>query len=110
MDMDYSSEDYEDDAKMAHYLEIGAIEVAGVDETGEIIFEIKESAKEIAPELWEAHMDYVDRNLTELYQAGLIKVDYDENLEATISLSQEGYEIAKQKGIIPIDIPDIPNN
>jgi hypothetical protein len=99
-----------DEDRMSYYLEIGAIEVAGVDETGELIFEIKESAKEIAPELWEAHMDYVDRNLTELYQAGLIKVDYDENLEATISLSQEGYEIAKQKGLIPIDMPDIPNN
>ena len=46
-------EDYEDsdDARMAHYLEIGAIEIAGMDESGEMIFAISKNAKEIAPEL-----------------------------------------------------------
>jgi hypothetical protein len=105
--------DYEDsdDARMAHYLEIGAIELAGVDESGEMIFEIKEIAQEIAPELWEAHIEYVDKNLVELYEAGYIKVEYDDNLEAMISLSQEGFEIAKQRGLLPIDLDmDIPND
>ena len=106
-------EDYEDsdDARMAHYLEIGAIELAGVDESGEMIFAINEIAEEIAPELWQAHMNYVDRNLVELYEEGYIQVEYDENLEAMISLSKEGLQIAKERGILPIDMElDIPND
>ena len=100
-----------DESRMAHYLDIGAIELAGMDEDGEMIFAINENAKEIAPELWEAHMNYVDKTLVELYEAGLVKVDYDENLEAMISLSEEGFEVAKAKGIIPIEMEfDIPND
>ena len=105
-------EDYEDsdDNRMAYYLEIGVIEIAGMDENGEMIFAINDSAKELAPELWQAHTEYVDRSLIELYEAGYVKVDYDENLEAMISLSKEGYEIAKEKGILPIDMPEPPND
>ena len=96
--------------KLERYIEIGAIEIAGMDENGEIIFAINESAQELAPELWEAHMHFVDESLIELYEAGYLKVDYDENLEATISLSPEGFEIAKAKGIIPMDMPEVPND
>jgi hypothetical protein len=98
------------DERLAHYLEIGAIEIAGVDDNGELIFAINESSKDLAPELWQAHMDYVDRTLLDLYESGYINIEYDENLEATISISQEGYDIAKEKGILPIDMPEVPNN
>lgn len=103
-------EEDNDDMRMAYYLEIGAIELAGMDENGEMIYAINEKAKDLAPELWQAHTEYVDRNLVELYEAGYLKVDYDENLEAMISLSREGYEIAKAKGILPMDMPEPPNN
>lgn len=107
-------EDWEEseDSRMAHYLEIGAIELAGMDEDGEMVFTINDSAEELAPELWQAHMDYIDKNLIELYEAGYLKVDYDDNLEAMISLSEEGFKIAKEKGILPIDMnfDDIPND
>jgi len=75
-----------------------------------MIFAISEDAKEIAPELWEAHMNYVDKTLLDLFDAGLINIEYDENLEATITLSPEGFQIAKQKGVLPIDMPELPNN
>ena len=56
-------------------------------------------------------MDYVDKNLIELYEEGYIQVEYDENLEAIISLSKEGLQIAKERGILPIDMElDIPND
>jgi hypothetical protein len=100
----------EEDDRMAYYLEIGAIELAGVDESGEMIFAINDKAKELAPELWEAHMNYVDNSLLELYKDGYIDIEYDENLEAMINLSEEGYRIALEKGIIPIDMPEAPNN
>ena len=110
-DMDYGSDDYDDDdLRLAHYIEIGAVEAAGVSEDGEIIFAISEDAKEIAPELWQAHMNYVDKTLLDLFESGLIEIEYDEDLEATITLSPEGFKIAKEKGVLPIDMPELPNN
>jgi hypothetical protein len=92
-----------DDMRMQHYIDIGALSIEGVDENGELIFAIHEIAKEIAPELWQAHIDYVDQSMIKLYEAGLMKVEYDENLEATLYLSPEGHKLAKEMGLIEID-------
>lgn len=90
--------------KIQYYIEIGAIKLAGYNEEDEAIFELNEAVtKELAPELWQAHMEYVDNNLIELYEDGLMEIEYDENLEATMSFTKEGYHIAKQKGVIPIE-------
>ena len=85
---------------LAHYIEIGAVSVEGVDKDGEIMYAITESAKEIAPELWEAHVQFVDETLLNLYEKGLIEVEYDENLDAYIHMSEKGYEIAREYGLI----------
>lgn len=102
-------EDYA--ARLAHYIEIGAIREAGIDENGEIIFEIDEiNTKSLAPELWEAHMEYIDKSYLDLYKEDLIDIEYDEDLNAIIHFSKEGYDIALSKGLIPIDTDEIPNN
>jgi len=106
----YEDEQDDADSRLAYYLEIGAVSLEGVDESGEMIFSISENAKEIAPELWASHVEYVDKSLMELYEAGLVEVEYDENLEATLHLSPEGQKIAKEKGLIELDMPDIPND
>jgi hypothetical protein len=99
------------DEEIARYLEMGAIEIEGVDEDGEIVYSISDSAEEIAPELWSAHIEYVDNALLDLYQSGLISIEYNEDLEATINLSKEGYNKAKSMGLIEIDIDkNIPND
>ena len=95
---------------LEYYLEIGAITMEGMDEKGEWIFAIHEKAKEIAPELWEAHIRYVDENLLKLYEKGLMQVEYNENLEAMLHLSPEGQKLAKEMGLIQIDLPEPPNN
>ncbi len=102
----------EDDERMAYYLEIGAIELAGMDESGEMIFKINESAKDIAPDLWKAHEEYVDKSIMELYEAGLINIKYDEDLNAYIEMSEEGKKEAKKMGLIDMEIDEdeIPNN
>jgi len=101
VDDDYMSD--EDYMQLEHYIEIGAIEVEGVDEDGELIFSITEIAKDVAPELWQAHSEYVDRSLIKLYEEGLINIEYDENLEATITVNEDGMEAVKKMGIIPMD-------
>lgn len=93
--------------RIQYYVDIGAIRLAGYNEEGEAIFELNESVtKELAPELWDAHMEYVDSNLTELFEEGLMNVEYDENLEATMHFTKEGYQIARDKGIIPLEGQD----
>ncbi|NDB82226.1 MAG: hypothetical protein EB127_05715 [Alphaproteobacteria bacterium] len=102
----------DDDEKLSMYLEMGAVELTGMDESGEFIFQITEKAKEVAPELWQAHQDHVDRSLIQLYEAGLIRVSYNDNLEATIEMSEEGHALAKEMGLVEIDMheDDIPND
>jgi hypothetical protein len=101
-----------DDDKLAMYLEMGAVELSGMDEHGEFIFQITEKAKDIAPELWAAHQEHVDRSLIEMYEAGLINISYNDNLEAIIEISEEGHKMAKELGLIEVNMheEDIPND
>lgn len=98
--------------KLQYYLEIGAVEVVGIDEDGEMIFKITESCRDVAPELWEAHQEHVDNTLISLLEQGLINVTYNENLEALIEVSEEGKSAIKQMGLIefPDDYENIPDN
>jgi len=101
----------ESDEKLAYYLEVGAVSLEGMDENGEMIYSITELAKEIAPELWQSHIEYVDRSLMELYEQGLVELEYNENLEATLHLTEEGHRVAKEKGLVEMDFNrDIPND
>jgi hypothetical protein len=105
------NEEENDDHKLAYYLEIGAVSLEGMDESGEMIYSISENAKELAPELWQSHLDYVDKSILELYELGLVEIEYDENLQATIHISPEGKKIAREKGLIEMDLnQDIPND
>ena len=101
----------DNDHKLAYYIEIGAVSLEGMDENGELIYSISEDAKDIAPELWQSHMEYVDKSIMELYEAGLVEIEYDEDLKATIHISPEGQKLAREKGLIEMDIDqDIPND
>jgi hypothetical protein len=104
MEDDYMSD--EDYMQLEHYLEIGAIEVEGVDEDGEIIFSITEQAKDIAPELWQAHSDYIDRQLLDLFEKGIIDIEYNEDLEAEVKVSKAGIEYIRSMGIFPLEIEE----
>jgi len=105
------TEDEANDERLAYYLEIGAVSFEGVDESGEIIYSITDLAKELAPELWQSHTNYVDKSLMELYEQGLVEVEYNENLEATLHITPEGQKVAREKGLIEMDLnQDIPND
>lgn len=89
-----------DEEFLEYYIKIGAISLEGIDSNGEAIFAITEEAKELAPELWEAHKQYVDNAMIDMYKKDLIEVEYDENLNATIKISKEGIDLAKRYGLI----------
>ncbi len=92
--------------KMEYYLSIGAIEFVGFDTDGEAIYQVNEIAKEVAPELWQSHQEFIDKNLLDLFEKGFLEVEYDENLEATFHLSEEGKRVAKEIGLIDPDFRD----
>lgn len=100
-------EEFED--KLEYYLSIGVVELVGMDEDGEIIYEITEKAETEAPELWAAHKDYVDNALIDLYEKGLISIEYNEDLEAMINMTPEGYDAAKKMGLLSFDEEDSDN-
>jgi hypothetical protein len=97
--MEYNSF-MDEEETVSHYLEIGAIEIIGVEDDGQFIFNITQSAKQLAPELWNAHIAYVDEMLIELFEKGLINVTYNENLEAHIELTDNGRQILTEYGIV----------
>jgi len=98
------------DERLEYYLSIGVVELEGVDENGEIIYSINESAKELAPELWESHEQHIDMALLDLYDKDLLSVEYDENLQATFTLSPEGKTLAKEYGLVELFDKEIPND
>jgi hypothetical protein len=91
-----------DDA-LEYYIEIGVVEISGVDDSGEFIFKVTPKARELAPELWEAHEQHVDEVLLGLFEEGLLSVSYNEDLEAHIELTEEGKAIAKEYGLIQFE-------
>jgi len=97
VDMDNS------DDKMYEYLQMGVIEVVGIEDDGEFIFKITELAKELAPELWEIHVEEIDKIFLELFDMGLVNITYNENLEAEFELTEEGRAAAKAYGIVALE-------
>lgn len=95
--------DEEFEEKIDYYMSIGVVELVGVDEDGEIVYEITDKAETEAPELWAAHIEYVDRALLDLYEKNLITIEYNENLEAMINMTPEGYEAARKLGLLSDD-------
>lgn len=91
------------DKSLDYYIEIGAVLIEGVDESGEIVFKISEKAKEVAPELWAVHSQHVDEMLMDLFERDLISVSYNEDLEAVITLSEEGRSAARELGFTQLN-------
>ena len=91
-----------DDA-LEYYIEIGVVEISGIDDEGEFIFKVTPKARELAPELWEAHEKHVDEVLLGLFEEGLLNVSYNEDLEAHIELTEEGKAVAKKYGLIQFE-------
>jgi len=98
---DMSEEDF--NALMDYYLDIGAVEICGVSDTGEIVYKITDLAEEVAPELWYMHMESVDEAMVELYKEGLVDVEYNEKLEPSFKISEEGKNAMKRFGFIQVE-------
>jgi Tfp pilus assembly ATPase PilU len=97
--MDYDPSNEEHREAMERLIEEGAAILDGIDEDGEPVYKFDMNVlEEVMPELHQAMMDDMDKVLIDLYQKGLIEIDYDENLNARMSVSPEGKIALEQAG------------
>jgi hypothetical protein len=64
---------------------------------GEIIYNVNpERMMEVMPSFHELFMEEVESTILDLYEQGLVNVEYDENLNARYSLTEEGQNVVDQ--------------
>lgn len=90
---------------MSEHLEIfeylilsGAIQVAGIDpETGEILYSFTPKVKEIMPELYNEHINSINKEVMNLWEMGFVNIDFfsDDPLVTLTEKSFNEEEVAK---------------
>jgi hypothetical protein len=89
--LEYNPSDEEHKEIMEYLLSEGAAILDGIDEDGEPVYMFDmEILEEVMPELHAVMQEDMDQVLVDLYQKGLIEVSYDENLNAIMSISEQG--------------------
>jgi len=53
----------------------GALEAAGVSESGEMLYNFTSKLKEVMPELYSEHMSFVNSEMMALWEKGFINID-----------------------------------
>ena len=89
--MEYDPSNEEHKEIMEYLVEEGAAFLDGLNEDGEPVYKFDMNVLEdVMPELHQAMQNDMDQVLIDLFQKGLIEVSYDENLNAQMSVSEEG--------------------
>ena len=100
-----SEEFSEEEGQLFDYLlEVGALEVDGVAEDGEIMYKVNsDKMQEYCPEMLEVMHEDLEDSLLTLYKEGLVDMQYNENLEAIFNISPEGEEALLKMGFYNLD-------
>ena len=71
---------------MNYLIEQGGIEVSAVDENGEFLYSFTPKLKEILPELYEAHMQQVNTEISHFWELGFLNVNwFEDNPKVTLA-------------------------
>ena len=98
----------EEDALFAYLMDVGAITIDGMSRDGELLFRIDQKLmKEYCPELLEVFNEDLEESLMDLFDKGLVDVQYNENLEAIFSVSNEAIDEIEKYGFYHMDDPEI---
>ena len=97
-DFEYLSEDEADDF-VERMIEAGILVEDGFDEDGELTYTYNfELMKVLLPEMYDDIMAGINDNLISLYQMGYVKIEYNEDLKAVFSATEEGLTFFKDQG------------
>jgi uncharacterized UBP type Zn finger protein len=96
----------EEDALFTYLMDVGAINIDGVSKDGELLYKIDpDKMKEYCPELLEVFNEDLEESLMDLFNKGLVDVQYNENLEAIFSVINEGINEIEKYGFYHMDDP-----
>jgi hypothetical protein len=77
----------------------GAIEIAGIDEkTGQPLYRFNESIKNIMPQLYEEHLNEINRDIMGLWEKGFLNVDFLEE-DPAVTLTDKAFDDTEIKKI-----------
>jgi hypothetical protein len=88
---EYRQEFEDEDDFMNYMFENGVLEIAGIDQEGNFLVKANlDRAKEVSPAFYNSLVEDQDKDLLELFDKGLIDIEYDENLNVSVRLSELG--------------------
>lgn len=97
-DFEYLSEDESNDF-VERMIEAGILVEDGFDEDGELTYTYNfELMKVLLPEMYDDIMASINDNLMNLYEMGFVKIEYNEDLKAVFSATEEGFTFFKDQG------------
>ena len=97
--MEYNPSDEELMQIMEYLVAEGAAFLEGIDEDGEAIYMFDmDVLEEVMPELHAVMQEDMDQVLVDLFQKGLIDISYDEDLNALMTVSEQGKLALKEAG------------
>lgn len=82
--------------EIARLVEVGAFLIGGMNGEEPYYHMVPEILKIESPSLYAAMMSDIDETLIELFKEGLIDIQYDEDLNVLVSLSEDGKRIAEE--------------
>jgi len=105
--MEYDPSDEKHQEIMEYLVSEGAAILDGIDEDGEAIYQFDmDILEEVMPELHAVMQEDMDQVLVDLYQKSLIEVSYDEDLNAIMSISEQGKVALAEAGFTVDDSED----
>jgi hypothetical protein len=96
---EFDEEEFDEDDDIAseqvigYLIKVGAAIWDGMDDEGERIFKFNMPIlQEVMPDLYDQIMEDIDEVMLDLFNRGLVEVEYNEDLDASFKISPEGRE------------------
>lgn len=82
-----------DDKSIDDLLLSGIIEVAALDSnTGELLYSFTDKFKEMMPELYEIHINYIHNEVMYFWEKGLVHIDDVTSKNPIVSLTEKAFD------------------
>ena len=82
-----------DDKSIDSLLLAGIIEVAALDsDTGELLYSFTDKFKEMMPELYEIHINYIHNEVMYFWEKGLVHIDDVTSENPVVSLTEKAFD------------------
>jgi hypothetical protein len=75
----------------------GALEVAGIDsQTGEFLYNITPKLRDVMPDLYQDHIETVNKNMLILWEKGYLNIDFMDD-DPLVTVADKGLDLQEIK-------------